>query len=264
MSCRFEFQSCIRGYHIYQSIWSGSSGEVLACRREPKNREDLFAVGVYKDATLVGHVPRKFSCVFSLFIRHGGTITSRVTGSRQYSSDLLQGGLEIPCVYVLEEEKLIEKACSKINDLMSPVSLETTSEPKITMKAKVEPGPSVRDSVDPLDPQAFEGESVNDVSDWIAVQDIVLNNEDLKAINNGQRLTDKHINFAQRLIQQQFIHLNGLRLTLLQNKPYSGDRQNFLLILFVKESHWVVVASSDGERFLVYDSMYESLDEQTK
>ena len=96
----------------------------------------------------------------------------------------------------MEEEKLFEKACSKINDLMSPVSLETTSEPEITMKAKVEPGPSVRDSMDPLDPQAFEGESVHDVSEWIAVQDIVLNNEDLKAITNGQTLTDKHINFA--------------------------------------------------------------------
>ena len=88
---------------------------MLACRQEPHNREDLFAVGVYKDTTLVGHVPRKFSCVLSLFIRRGGIITSRVTGSRQYSSDLPQGGLELPCVYVLEgEEKLIEKAAARL------------------------------------------------------------------------------------------------------------------------------------------------------
>ena len=100
MSHRFEFQSCIRGYHVYQSIWSSSSGEVLACHREPHNRENLFAVGVYEDATLVGRVPNKFSCVFLLFLRHGGTITSQVTGSRLYSSDLLQGGLGLPCVYV--------------------------------------------------------------------------------------------------------------------------------------------------------------------
>ena len=64
------------------------------------------------------------------------------------------------------EEKLIEKACSKINDLMSPVSLETTLEVE-KCSAKIEPGPSVRDSVDPPDPQAFECESVHDVSDWI-------------------------------------------------------------------------------------------------
>ena len=112
MSHRFEFQSCIRGYHVYRSIWSSSSsGEVLACHREPHNRENLFAVEVYEDATLVGRVPRKFSCVFLLFLRRGGTITSQVTGSRLYSSDLLQGGLGLPCVYVLEGEgKLIEKA----------------------------------------------------------------------------------------------------------------------------------------------------------
>ena len=111
MSHRFEFQSCIRGYHVYPSIWSSSSGEVLACHREPHNRENLFAVGVYEDATLVGRVPRKFSCVYLLFLRRGGTITSKVTGSRLYSSDLLQGGLGLPCVYVLEGEgKLIEKA----------------------------------------------------------------------------------------------------------------------------------------------------------
>ena len=95
MSRRFEFQSCIRGYHVHQSIWSGSSSQVLACQREPHNREDLFAVGVYKDATLVGHAPRKFSCVFLLFVQRGGTIISQVTGSRQYSSDLPQGGLEL-------------------------------------------------------------------------------------------------------------------------------------------------------------------------
>ena len=40
---------------------------MLACHREPHNRENLFAVGVYEDATLVGHVPRKFSCVLALF-----------------------------------------------------------------------------------------------------------------------------------------------------------------------------------------------------
>ena len=108
VSHRFEFQSCIRGYHVYQSIWSSSSnGEVLACHREPRKRENLFAV---EDATLVGRVPRKFSCVFLLFLRRGGTIMSQVTGSRLYSSDLLQGGLGLPCVYVLEEGKLIEKA----------------------------------------------------------------------------------------------------------------------------------------------------------
>ena len=97
MSHRFEFQSCIRGY-VRLSEYLEQQQQRGAC--EPHNRENLFAVGVYEDATLVGRVPRKFSCVFLLFLRRGGTITSQVTGSRLYSSDLLQGGLGLPCVYV--------------------------------------------------------------------------------------------------------------------------------------------------------------------
>ena len=33
----------------------------------------------------------------SLFLRRGGSIRCKVTGSRHYSSDLPQGGLKIPC-----------------------------------------------------------------------------------------------------------------------------------------------------------------------
>ena len=46
----------------------------------------------------VGHVPRKMSAIYSIFIRHGGTIICVVNGACRYSADLPQGGLEIPCV----------------------------------------------------------------------------------------------------------------------------------------------------------------------
>jgi len=41
---RFNVQSCVRGYHVYQSIWTSSVGETLSCEREPRNREDPYAV----------------------------------------------------------------------------------------------------------------------------------------------------------------------------------------------------------------------------
>ena len=41
----------------------------------------------------------------SLFIRRGGTIECIVTGTRRYSSDLPQGGLEIPCRLLFSGEK---------------------------------------------------------------------------------------------------------------------------------------------------------------
>ena len=67
----------------------------FTCRREPTNKSDRYAVAVMKDS--IGHLPRKVSCVCSLFLLRGGTISCVVIGTRRYSVDLPKGGLEIPC-----------------------------------------------------------------------------------------------------------------------------------------------------------------------
>ena len=72
-------------------------GEVLVCERESGNAEDVYAVAVLQSTSIVGHLPRKDSRKFSLFLRRGGSISCEVTGHRQYSADLAQGGMEIPC-----------------------------------------------------------------------------------------------------------------------------------------------------------------------
>ena len=93
--------SCIRGHHVYKDIWQPIIGEELKCVRETNNVRDRYAVAVVKEDSLsseiVGHLPRKISILSSLFLRHGGTITCVVSGTRSYSSDLPQGGLEVPC-----------------------------------------------------------------------------------------------------------------------------------------------------------------------
>ena len=62
------------------------------CEREPTN-----AVAVLKDGTTIGHLPKRISRDCSLFLLRGGSILCTVVGTRRYSSDLVQGGLEIPC-----------------------------------------------------------------------------------------------------------------------------------------------------------------------
>ena len=81
---------------MYQSVWLAVVGEQLACAREPTNTSDVHAVAVLKSGTIIGHLPRKISTLCSIFLG-GGSIHCVVTGRRRCSSDLPQGGMEIPC-----------------------------------------------------------------------------------------------------------------------------------------------------------------------
>ena len=42
----YRMESCIRGFHIYQEVWTPFSGERLGCASEKSNREDPFAVAM--------------------------------------------------------------------------------------------------------------------------------------------------------------------------------------------------------------------------
>ena len=94
-----KLNSCVRGYHVYKENWTAGIGEVLSCARDRSNREDPYAVAIKKEGSVVGHVPRAISCVCTIFIRKHGTITCTITETRRFSSDLPQGGLELPCEY---------------------------------------------------------------------------------------------------------------------------------------------------------------------
>lgn len=94
----FSVEAMVRGHHVYKEIWMPVEGEVLPCTRDVGNSRDPMAVAVKKGADVVGHLPRKISAICSIFLRRGGSITCRVVGHRRYSTDLEQGGLEVPCI----------------------------------------------------------------------------------------------------------------------------------------------------------------------
>ena len=54
----FVTDSVVRGHHVYKDRWTPRVGETLQCLREEGNREDRFAVAVYKDQGIVSRVPR--------------------------------------------------------------------------------------------------------------------------------------------------------------------------------------------------------------
>ena len=71
-------------------------GESLLCQPEFGNIADRYGVSIVTGGMVVGHVPRRISTIYHLFISRGGQIVCQVTGARQYSIDLPQGGLEVP------------------------------------------------------------------------------------------------------------------------------------------------------------------------
>ena len=104
-------ESCICGYHVYKEMWIAVFGEELYAERELGNVVDRYVIAVKKDSgETVGHLPKKISRMCSMFIQEGGEIMCTVIGNRRYSSDLVQGGLEIPCTLLFRgEEKYIQK-----------------------------------------------------------------------------------------------------------------------------------------------------------
>ncbi len=107
---------CVRGHHIYLDVWSPYLGEVLQCTRELANTKDRYAVSVMHLGSFVGHVPRKIAAACALFLAINGTICCDVTGTRCYSGDLPQGGLEIPCKLTFRGEP---KVVRKLKTLLS-------------------------------------------------------------------------------------------------------------------------------------------------
>ena len=57
----FAFISTVRGYHVYQDVFTPSVGQRLVAKREFNNTMDKQAVKVVKGDETVGHLPRKFS-----------------------------------------------------------------------------------------------------------------------------------------------------------------------------------------------------------
>ena len=101
MSTRcFNWESVVRGHHIYKDIWTPLIGEILFCDREEDNSEDSFAISVIKDGNIVGHAPREESRIVWYFIEHGVSIDCRIIGRRKYGK-----GLVVPCAYRFHARK---------------------------------------------------------------------------------------------------------------------------------------------------------------
>ena len=95
----FESQSYVTGYHVYNDIWTPTSGEKLSTATEPEKHHDKYAVKVLKENEVVGHVPREISKCCTSALLCGGTIKWEITGKRQNKRG---NGLDVPCKYIIK------------------------------------------------------------------------------------------------------------------------------------------------------------------
>ena len=258
----FSIESMIRGYHVYKDIWNDPDcDEVLECKREPGNSSDPYAVAVLKEITgadtVVGHVPRSISSICSIFLRRGGSITSRVNGHRRYSSDLPQGGLEIPCVLTFSAKSNYESdKARKLLESMLPIAVKIDM---VTVSGTDTPTAKFKDFINKdVTSTSRSGKVILDLSDQEDSESAVdLNSKspqkkrvkhvDIEHIIMGEELNDTEINLAQQLLKTQFSNLNGLQSTLLQEKKMvltENSVRNKVQIIHCKSRHHWVVAST--------------------
>ena len=75
LTCTADFNSVVRGYHIYKAVWQPLIGERITFCIE---RGNAHAVSIQRDSTVVGHVPREVSKVFKGFLKHGGEVVCEI------------------------------------------------------------------------------------------------------------------------------------------------------------------------------------------
>ena len=63
----YEFNSVVRGHHVYKIVWTPTIDETLQVIREDASDHDEYAVAIVKDECIVGHVPREISRICSFF-----------------------------------------------------------------------------------------------------------------------------------------------------------------------------------------------------
>ena len=271
-----RFHSCVRGYHVYKDGWYPVRDEVLACQRETGNTHDPFAVKVMKCGSIVGHLPKKISSTCSLFLRHGGVIVCRIIDpNKRYSRDLEQGALEVPCLLLFQAK---QKLLGKVRKLLL-FSEKSTSEAKLSgspcnIKQEAEQEADIDDVAiaSKVKRIKVEPESPNCINVTLEVwatcvgTNINLYHEDKVLIETNQRLSDKHINFAQAMLHGQFPQCDGLKNTLLQGRHKYSSGIKMVQILHVRGDHWVVISNlmSLGYEIRLYDTVYSDIDQSTK
>jgi len=206
----------------------------------------------------------------------------------RYSRDLEQGGLEIPCVLLFQAkselldkvQKLLSLSEKNLATVKPSESRAQNDQNAVAVKYKVKQEPKEDGSYSP-EAKKIKVEDNDEVENsfqeiWAtcAGSQIKLFQEDsqIKLFQEDKlalefdRLNDRHINFAQTLLRNQFSQCYGLQNTLLQGRHEYDVSTKIVQILHVRGNHWVVISNllcHDNE-IKYYDTIYNDIDQRTQ
>ncbi len=233
----------------------------MSCRRNIHDPYYPYAVSVHK-SFVVGHVPRTISAVCSLFVRQGRSISCQVTGNRRYLVDLPQGGLELPCHPTFEHAGY-SKILNKLKRLMSEapkLPLGSVDEEPPKKKAKLG-GTINTQQVNTILSNHGQPPKTLDIV-WGQFQSHTLLMSEKASIQNGQRLTDRHMNFCQAVLKSQNPTIEGFECTLFQAKEREKKMLSGIQVVHLRSrDHWILCSIND-QSLSIYDSVFSSMDDE--
>ena len=122
---------CVCGCHIFKSFCDAPIGSVLSSKHEDDPQSlfyDKYAIAlINSELVAVGHLPKFVSKLTHFFVKHAGKIRCEITGSKRYSSDLEQGGLEIPAKIIFQNssKRIIDEMKKKLAPLIKEYNKKT-------------------------------------------------------------------------------------------------------------------------------------------
>ena len=148
---------------------------------------------------------------------------------------MVQGGLEVPCRLILNGSK---EEIGKIKKLLAlQVSKTESQDETVEKKLKVE------------DDVCDNGDA-HESTCWIKCGLFNLSIADKNVLITGDWVSDKHINFAQYLLKQQFPDLTGFVSTITISKAT-------IQVIHCRSNHWIVASDikCNHSEIVVYDSL---------
>jgi len=168
---------------------------------EDENLFDSYAVAIKKGSDVIGHIPRKISAACFLFLEMSGSLTCEITDSHhQYSFDIPQGGMQIPCKLIFKSrDSLLMTKIRRLVLTVPPIELERkqTASLKRKLDSELPPKPPAKkkaiinqaeSSIIDLDSEKVAGPSDRNIAKenpWVNLGRTTLTTVDRSVILNG-------------------------------------------------------------------------------